>query len=55
MPLCDDDVEFNGNVLYCCIGVRICKLREENEFLAAELSREPCCEPLLECGPSKIM
>lgn len=55
MPLCDDDddeVKFDGNVLNCICG-RICKLREEyEEFRAAELSREPCCEPLLECGPS---
>lgn len=56
IPRCDDDddddVEFNGNVLYCICCGRICKLREEYEFLAAELSREPCCEPLLETGPS---
>ena len=56
IPLCDDDddeVEFIGNVLYCICGGRICcKLRDEYEFLAAELSREPCCEPLRETGPS---
>lgn len=60
IPRCDDDdddnVEFNGNVLYCICCGRICKLREEYEFLAAELSREPCCEPccepLLDTGPS---
>lgn len=35
-----------------CGGRICCKLRDEYEFLAAELSREPCCEPLRETGPS---
>lgn len=62
IPRCDDDDddiddEFNGNVLYCVCCGRICKLREAARldiFLAAELSREPCCEPLREPGPSGI-
>lgn len=44
-----------GNVLNCIgAGRNCCILREdEYELLAAELSREPCCEPLRDPCPSK--
>lgn len=53
-PFCMDD-ELMGNVLNCIGEGRVCcKLRDdEYELLAAELSREPCCEPLRDPGPSE--
>lgn len=40
---------------YPCVWGRICRLRDEYELRAAELSRDPCCEPLREPGPSNCI